>query len=58
MRIMTLELEPYEHIREDPAPIFHDILSFEIVETLKIEWERPYVSILCPLDHAASSMGP
>jgi hypothetical protein len=37
MRKMTLELEPYEHIREDLAPLFEDLLSFEILEELKID---------------------
>lgn len=39
MRKMTLELEPYEHIREELAPVFEDILSFEILEMLKEDYE-------------------
>ncbi|NIP34865.1 MAG: hypothetical protein GWN18_07975, partial [Thermoplasmata archaeon] len=40
MRKMTLELEPYEHIKEDLAPIFEHILSFQILEMLKIDYEE------------------
>ncbi|UCC93680.1 MAG: helix-turn-helix domain-containing protein [Thermoplasmata archaeon] len=40
MRKMTLELEPYEHIREDLAYLFEDLVSFEILEMLKVDYEE------------------
>lgn len=39
MRKMTLELEPYEATREDLKPMFETIHSFEILDTLKTDWE-------------------
>lgn len=40
MRKMTVELEPYEAIRKELAPMFNIIHSFELLETMKIEWEE------------------
>jgi predicted DNA binding protein len=39
MRKITLELEPYEMIKEALNPMFEILDSFEILETLKIDWE-------------------
>jgi predicted DNA binding protein len=39
MRKLILELEPYEMIKDELKPIFEIIHSFEILETLKINWE-------------------
>jgi hypothetical protein len=40
MRKMTIELEPYEAIREELSPMFDIIHSFEVLETMKIDWEE------------------
>jgi predicted DNA binding protein len=40
MRKMTLELEPYEMIRQEMGPMFKIIHSFEVLETMKIDWEE------------------
>jgi predicted DNA binding protein len=40
MRKMTVELEPYEAIRAELRPMFDIIHSFEVLETMKIEWEE------------------
>jgi predicted DNA binding protein len=40
MRKMTLELEPYERIRQEMGPMFEVIHSFEVLETMKIDWEE------------------
>lgn len=40
MRKLTLELEPYEMIREELKPMFEIIHSCEILETLKTNWEE------------------
>jgi predicted DNA binding protein len=39
MRKLVLELEPYEMIRKELKPMFDIIDSFEVLETLKINWE-------------------
>jgi hypothetical protein len=39
MRKLILELEPYEMIRKELKPMFDIIDSFELLETLKIDWE-------------------
>jgi predicted DNA binding protein len=39
MRKLILELEPYEMIRKELKPMFEIIDSFEVLETLKIDWE-------------------
>lgn len=40
MRKVTLELEPNERVREELEPMFETIHSFEVLETLKIDWEE------------------
>jgi predicted DNA binding protein len=40
MRKLTIELEPYERIREELRPMFDIIESFEVLETMKIDWEE------------------
>jgi predicted DNA binding protein len=39
MRKLTLELEPYEMIRKELKPMFEIIDSFELLETMRIDWE-------------------
>jgi hypothetical protein len=39
MRKLILELEPYEMIRKELKPMFDILDSFEVLETLKIQWE-------------------
>ena len=43
MRKLTLELEPYEAIREELLPMFETVHSYEILETLKTDWEEGVV---------------
>lgn len=38
MRKLTLELEPYGHIREELSPMFDVVHSYEILETLKTDY--------------------
>ncbi len=40
MRKMTLELSPNEETREVMRPVFEDIYSYEVLEMLKVDFER------------------
>jgi predicted DNA binding protein len=40
MRKLTIELEPYEMIRKELKPMFEIIDSFELLETMRIDWEE------------------
>jgi predicted DNA binding protein len=40
MRTLTLELEPFEHTREDMAEVFALVRSYKILETLKMDFKE------------------
>ena len=40
MRKLTLEIEPNEKTRKSMGPQFENILSYEVLETLKIDFEK------------------
>jgi len=40
MRTLTLEIEPFEGVRSEMAEIFSQIRSFEILETLKMDYNE------------------
>jgi predicted DNA binding protein len=40
MRKLTLKIEPHETMKEDLKPLLEIIQSYEILESLKIEWEE------------------
>ncbi len=44
MRKMTLEYEPYEKFKEIQRPIFEKIVSYEILDDLRNDWEE-FISV-------------
>jgi predicted DNA binding protein len=43
MRKLTVELEFHDAVKESMKPMFEDMYSFEVLETLKIDWEEAIV---------------
>jgi hypothetical protein len=56
MRKLTLEIEPDERSRQELAPQFEKVYSYEVLETLKIDYEKgQYVDLIeCLLKEGVS----
>jgi len=56
MRKMTLEIEPTDHTMKELAPQFEQIHSYEVLDTLKIDYEKgQYVDLIeCTLKDGVS----